>query len=63
MGKRRNFHTTRRFEDGLYRFLSSHINAKRRDLQMHHYSRLTKKKLRYTKSRDGSYQIYEKVGE
>lgn len=63
MGKRRNFHTRRRFEDGLYRFLSSHINKVYRDAQLRRYSKVTHNKLRTVRSRDGKYHIYEKVEE
>lgn len=63
MPKRRTRGSLRHFEDGPYRFLSSHINAAYRDSQLRRYNKVTHRKLRYVRSRDGKYHIYEKMEE
>lgn len=63
MPHRRIKGSKRKFEDGTYRFLSSHINKVYLDAQLRRYSKVTHNKLRTVRSRDGKYHIYEKMEE
>lgn len=61
MPHRRRWHSKRKFKDGVYRLLSSHIWKADRDKALEEYSDEGGPKLRYIKGTDGKYHIYEKL--
>ena len=65
MPHRRQRGSRRKFSDGLYRFLSSHVDAEQRDAQMRRYEKVVVagEKLRYIKGEDHKFHIYAKVVE